>query len=72
MCAGERVDAIDLNEPEGVKNTVQVRATAGARSRTKQQVLVQKQKACALIVQDWACHAFIIWPMLRRKFNVRF
>ena len=57
MCTGERVDAVDLDETQVVQNTVEVGTVARPRPRSQQQVMGQKQATCALIVQDWSCHA---------------
>lgn len=57
MRTGERVDAVDLDETQVVQNTVEVGPVAGTRPGAQQQVMGQKQATCALIVQDWSCHA---------------
>ncbi|WP_371685653.1 hypothetical protein [Tropicimonas sp. IMCC6043] len=52
MGAGERVDAVDLDEAEFVKHAVQIIISPGAGSRAQQQVPVQKQAASTLIAQQ--------------------
>lgn len=71
MCAGERVDAVNLDETKSIKHSVKVIAFTGPRSRTQQQVLLQKQAAGALIVQKRACHRVTLSPMPRQWSNAR-
>ena len=57
--AGERVDAVDLDEAECVEHAFQVLSPAGSRSGAQQQMSVQKQPAGAAIVQKRAGHPAI-------------
>ena len=53
---GERVDAVDLHEPELGKNPIQVFAFAGSCFPTQQQVTIKKEAARALVFQGRSGH----------------
>ena len=65
MGAGERVDAIDLDKTEPAENAIEVAAPASAGARLQQEMPVQKQAACALIVEDRAGHRATLSPIIR-------
>jgi hypothetical protein len=50
MGTSQRVDAIDLDEPQLFKHLIQVSAATGSRFLAQQQVTVQKETAGTLIV----------------------
>ena len=67
--ARERVDAVDLDEPQILEHRFQVIVLARARTAAQQQMAIEKEPARALIVQDGSRHHPDLSPISCAYFN---